>query len=121
MVKEAIESLWKDRCAVVEYQPYTKPNGATGHREEIVAEGLPCKLSFSEALLVGQPPAEAGEVAAPAKQIAKLFISPAQEIKPGSKLRVQHKGREFIFAASGRPAIFTYHQEIMLKEFVQWA
>ena len=51
----------------------------------------------------------------------KLFISPEVEIKPGSKIVVTQNGVTTEFSNSGKPAIYTNHQEIMLKLFEDYA
>ena len=47
MVRKAIESLYRDKCSIVEYRSYKKANKSTGQKEFTVIENQPCKLSFS--------------------------------------------------------------------------
>ena len=44
--------------------------------------------------------------------VATLFLDPSIEIKPGSKITVNHMGRIYKFEKSGIPAIYPTHQEI---------
>ena len=47
--RKAIELLYEGTCTITIYEPYLKPNKATGHREIIVLENEPCRLSYSSA------------------------------------------------------------------------
>jgi len=114
--KKALQKLWKDTCMVTEYQEVTKPNGSTGFEEVTVLENQPCKLSFETLQSVNQ-----SETTARLVQSTKLFLDNAVEIKPNSKITVQHSGRTFEFGNSGLPGVFTNHQEIMLVPFEGWA
>ena len=44
--RKAIESLYKDRCEVVEYQKIKKENKSTGQIEVSVLKNQPCRLSL---------------------------------------------------------------------------
>jgi len=114
--KPILKRLWTDKFTVVEYQERIKPNGATGHQEVIVLENEPCKLSFSTLKETAQE-----EMTATAPQVIKLFFDNLIEIKAGSKIIVQRDGRTFEYSQSGKPGIFTGHQEIVLVPFTDWA
>lgn len=117
MVKKALEKLWKDTCTVFEYQEYTKANKSTGYREVIAFENLPCKLSFTTIQSNQQ-----NDTTATLIQKAKLFISSDYIIKPGSKISVFRKGKHLgDYSQSGKPAIFSSHQEIVLNVFKGYA
>lgn len=114
--KKAIELLYKDRCSIIEYQEYTKPNKSTGHKEVVVLNDQPCKLSFSTLEVTNQT-----ETAATLVQKATLFIAPEIVIKEGSKLIVSHKGRIYEYKNSGVAGVFSSHQQIILELFKGWA
>ena len=116
MVRKALERLWKDACTITEYQEYTKVNKSTGHRETVVFDNLPCKLSFSTIQANAQT-----ETAATLIQKAKLFIAPDVIISPGSKITVHRGSTTFEYKSSGEPAVFSSHQEIVLDLFEGWS
>lgn len=88
----------------------------TRKTEVVVAENQPCKLSFETIKAAVQT-----ETAAAVAQSVKLLIAPELIIKPGSKIVVEQNGRTGTYAASGVPAIYPSHQEIMLEWFRGWA
>jgi hypothetical protein len=118
LVKAALQTLWKDRATITEYQEVQRENKSTGHQEIAVLENEPCKLSFETLATTNQT-----ESAAELVQKAKLFIDNGLNIKAGSKITVtQHEtGRVFEFSQSGDAGVFTNHQEIMLAPFEGWA
>jgi hypothetical protein len=117
----ALERLWNDRCSVYCQEKVTDPDThLTDFREQVLAEGLPCKLSF-ETLTT----AEKGHAAA-TEQKGKLFLSADVDIPAGSKIVVTRAGtgqtgREFAFCRSGLAGIFRHHQEIYLDTFRGYA
>ena len=114
--KNALLSLWKDLCSVVEYQKKPKMNSSTGFEEVVVFENLPCKLSYSTLQSTAQNGLDATIV-----QVTKLFLDKNIQIKAGSKITVVHNGKTFEFSQSGEPGQYTFHQEIVLAPFKGWA
>ena len=116
-VRAALRSLWTDRATITEYEAFRRGNGSTGHRESIVLESEPCKLSFERLQAT-----ERTDAAATVLQAAKLFIDESIDIKAGSRITVTREGgRVFEFAQSGLAGIFTNHQEIPLLPFREFA
>lgn len=111
----AVKSLWRDTLTVVEHQKKKKENGVTGFEDVTVLEGEPCRIIFKTVAAVNQQEA-AGLV-----QSVKLLCDQALEIRPGSKLIVLHEGAESAYKQSGKPAVYSVHQEIMLEPFERWA
>jgi hypothetical protein len=101
---------------VTEYREITKPNGSTGFEEVQVFTDELCKLSFSTLQTTNQDDADAKIV-----QVTKLFCDDGIQIKAGSKISIERKGKTFEFSQSGEPGIFTLHQEIVLVPFRGWA
>jgi len=116
MVRQAIESLYKDKCSIVEYRSYKKANKSTGQREFTVLENQPCKLSFST--IKSNTETASAEIVT---QVVKLFIAPEIIIKPGSKIVVTHQGRTTEYKNSGQPGVYPLHQEVVLELFDGWA
>lgn len=124
MLRKYIEGMYKGLCDIYEYLPYTRENGSTELRETLVAEGQPCRLSFTTRLsysgLKSSLSRENVLAAAPVQQI-KLFLSPDISIKPGSKITVTQNGITQAYKNSGAPAVYKDHQEIVLERFEKWA
>lgn len=113
----ALRLLWKGRCTVYTYGYTTdEGTGVSVKRETAVVEDEPCRVSFSSS-----PPASDGAGANSASQTITLFISSSVDIPPGSKLVITQNGSVETYAASGRPKVYSTHQEIQLTEFRGWA
>lgn len=112
--------LWKDRCTIFIKKKVTDPfTKLTDFVEIPVINEEPCKLSF-QTLAVN----EEGDAAAKLTQSVKLFLSPDLEISAGCKIVVKRFGvinREFVYARSGEPGIFTNHQEVPLTAWKGYA
>lgn len=116
--RAALESTYSGVCSVYEYGKITDPEThITTHGEKCVLEDHPCRLSFGKLA----PTVESSGAAATAAQSVKLFISPDVGIKSGSKIFVTQNGVTTEYAASGIPAVYPTHQEIMLELFRGWA
>lgn len=115
--RKAVESLYNGICTVYEYQKVTDEiTKLTGYKEVSVLEGQPCRLSFEKITTAIQSESSAAVV-----QGTKLFLSPDIIVKPGSKITVTQAGVTTDYTCSGIPAVYPYHQEIMLELFERWA
>jgi len=117
--QKALQSLWQGVCTVYVRVPSPTPDPATGrtvYAEEAVAVGVPCRLSFSR-IVTTTPDSGAAVVT----QQAKIFLDPAVELPPGSKLTITQNGVTGEYAQSGEPAIYPYHKETPLVLFERWA
>lgn len=115
--RKAIEGTYTGLLKVEEYQDRKDPVTYITHTEKVVVlENQPCKLSFESITTTIQT-----EAAATISQAVKLFVSPDIIIKPGSILTVTQNGRTTEYSASGVPAVYPTHQEIMLELSDEWA
>lgn len=115
--RKAIEGTYTGLLKVEEYQDIKDPITHITHTEKVVVlENQPCKLSFESITTAIQT-----EAAATISQAVKLFVSPNVTIKPGSILTVTQNGRTTEYSASGVPAVYPTHQEIMLELSDEWA
>lgn len=112
--RKAQESLYDAVCTIKGVVDYTKPNGATGQREETYITDQPCRVSKKSLNTADQ-----GEEANSIDYIPELFLSPDYEIRPGSTITVTQiiNGRVITtdYEQSGVPAVYQTHQEIMMK------
>lgn len=112
----AREQLYTGRCTIAEYRQLRDEASKISSGSEVVAyENLPCRLSYEKIVAAGE-----GRAAAVSQQV-KLFLAPDIVVKPGSKITVEQDGHRQEFAASGEPAVYATHQEIMLEIFRGWA
>lgn len=116
--RKAIESIYSGVCTIIECQDVRdEKTKITRKNEEIsVVENQPCKLSFEKLNAVLQTDAATKQT-----QGAKLFIAPEINVKPGSKIIVEQNGVTTEYSASGVPAVYPSHAEIMLELFKGWA
>lgn len=115
--RKAIESTYEGVCDIIEYGSVKdKKSKITRHEEITVLQNQPCKLSFEKIAA-----AAGSDTAAAVTQGAKLFIAPETEVKSGSKIVVTQNGVNNVYSASGQPAVYSSHQEIMLELWKGWA
>lgn len=116
--RKAMESLYYEGlCSIVEFQDVTNSETKITRQTEVtVLENQPCKLSFEKLDTANQT-----DTAAAIAQGAKLFLAPEIKVKEGSKIVVTQFGETHEYSCSGDPAVYPFHQEIMLKVFRGWA
>lgn len=112
-----LELLWTGKCSVFIKEKITDPTTKrTSFTDKLLHEDISCKLSFDQ-LKTTTPSSGAAEVT----QVTKLFITNTITIPLGSKIVVTQNGVTQSYEMSGKPGIFTNHQEIMLNLFKGWA
>ena len=117
MVTNPLSVLWTGRCTILEYEDVIDPKTfQTSQREVIVVEDEPCRISFSSET-VTNPTTGVAEMS----QFTVLFIRPDLEIDPGSIIEVTQNGRTTKYKRSGKPAVYTNHQEIKLTLYEDYA
>lgn len=108
----ALRELWTSRCDVINYVNTIDENGITTTIKTIVAQNVPCRISYSS----NNAGVQTNTTDNISQQI-KLFISCDVEVKPGSEVIVTSKnGSVKKYIASGTPAEYTAHQEIVLTD-----
>ena len=115
--RKAIESLYDGKCTITEYQKIKKENKSTGFQDVVVLEDVPCRLSFKTIDSTNQTDTAASAVV----QITKVFLAPEIQVKPGSKLTITQNDVTTEYQSSGKPAVYSTHQEIVLTLFKGWA
>lgn len=108
-IRRAIESLYTDTCDIYVSENYVKDNGATGQRDKLISEGIPCRVSYGSS-----PANNQTETAATMQQAVKLFIAPEINIPEGCRIRITRQNRVIEYKASGVPALYSTHKEINL-------
>lgn len=110
--RKAIESTYTGKCTVTVCREIKDKKTKITHTnaEVVVVKNQPCKLSFEKISAAVQT-----KTAALISQSTKLFISPKIKVEPGSKIIVEQNGIKTGYCASGEPAVYPTHQEIMLE------
>lgn len=114
----AIKSLWRGKCTVT-----VRNNDTTDENTGRVVVGEvdtytdePCRISF-DTVNATQPENNAANIV----QSITLFIDRAVIIPEGSKITVTQNGATAVYEKSGKPAVYSTHQEIPLEIFKGWA
>ena len=128
-LKAAVESLYSGTCTVTATTPtFDESTKQTTNTETILFTNKPCRLSF-----ISAPPSDKlvsfshnlihsdTPRAHFVDQQIKLFIDPALDIPPGSKISVTQNGLTQYFKSSGAPAVYSSHQEIELARLDEFA
>lgn len=108
--RAAIEATYDGICDVYAKKPVRDPEtGATSMKEVHTVENQLCHLSFSNSgAAIGT-----GTVTN-VTQTIKLFLAPEIFIDPGSKIEVTQHGRTETYGQSGKAAVYSSHQEVLL-------
>lgn len=115
--RKAQEDTYEGLCTIIAYRgEKNEDTGLSGMVEEVKAADVPCKLSFEKLA-----PAVQSETGAAVTQGVKLFLAPEVRVKSGSKIIVTQEGVTSEYQASGVPAVYPTHQEIMLELWEEWA
>ena len=115
--KQAIQSLWDGRATVtVRVGRLNEATGRTEPVEQVTVKDAACRLSH-KTVTTTEPTEEAALVA----QTVVLYIDPSVEIPEGSKITVTQNGVTRDYEQSGKAAVFTYHKEVPLELFKEWA
>lgn len=114
----AIKSLWRGKCTVT-----VRNNDTTDENTGRVAIGEvdtytdePCRISF-DTVNATQPENNAANIV----QSITLYIDREVVIPEGSKITVTQNGVTAVYEKSGKPAVYSTHQEIPLEIFKGWA
>ena len=114
----AIKSLWRGKCTVT-----VRNNDTTDENTGRVVVGEvdtytnePCRISF-DTVNATQPENNAANIV----QSITLFIGREVVIPEGSKITVTQNGVMAVYEKSGKPAVYSTHQEIPLEIFKGWA
>lgn len=107
----AVEALYDGVCRVYGMQSIKDPDTKVTRQEEtLIYDSIPCRLSYSSTV----PAAESGTVTA-VPQTIKLFLAPERMIPPGCRIEVTQEGRTESYGQSGKAAVYSSHQELLLE------
>ena len=112
MVKNnPLATLWKGKCTIYEYQDVSNPDNYQTTKQLVpVLIDEPCRLSYNY-----EQATNISNGAAVVSQSITLFIRPDLVIKPGSVIEITQHGVTEKYKGSGKPAIYSNHQQITLQ------
>ena len=111
MVKNPLATLWVGRCTIYEFEDVTDPvTFQTTQKEVPVLIDEPCRLSYNF-----EQATNIRSGAAVVSQSITLFIRPDLVIKPGSVIEITQNNVTEKYKGSGKPAIYSNHQQIILQ------
>lgn len=108
-ISKAVKRLWIGRCTIINYTDNTDDNGITKTCKTVIAENIPCRLSYKNNQQGNQT-----NTTDNISQEIKLFIDNDIEVKPGSDITVTQNGVTRDYKSSGIPSVYSVHQEISL-------
>lgn len=109
--KKALEMLYEDTCIISSYGKRTdSKTHLTSSEPVMICKDQPCKLSFEN-----QPASSESRTVDTTSQSIRLFLPPDIVVQAGCEISVMHKGVTTAYKNSGKPAIYTTHQEINLE------
>ena len=110
LTNNPLSALWSGKCTIYEYRAITDENNyQTTHELVPVIEDEPCRLSYKK-----EQATNIANGAAIISQSITLFIRPDIIIKEGSVIDITQHGVTTRYKGSGKPSIYTNHQEIVL-------
>lgn len=115
--RAVIEQTYDGTCTIYSLQDVKDPETKITEQKEVtLLEDAPCHLSFSGAVT-----AEGTGTSTDVKQEIKLFLSPEVPAPPGSRIEVMQHGATESYSRSGKPAVYSSHQEILLELWKEYA
>lgn len=106
-----LERLWIGKATIYEYQTVTDPLTFQSTQKEVaVLVDEPCRLSYNH-----EQATNIQSGAAVVSQSITLFIRPDLVIKAGSVIEITQHGVTTKYKGSGKPAIYSNHQQIVLE------
>lgn len=117
MHRKAIEATYDGTCRIYGMQSVKDPVTKVTRQEEVlVQDGIACHLSYSSTV-----PAAGSDTVTGVAQTIKLFLAPELVVPPGSRIEVTQQGRTESYAQSGKAAVYSSHQEILLEIWKEYA
>lgn len=111
MQNNPLATLWIGKCTIYEFVDKFDPTTFQTTQEEVaVIVDEPCRLSYNH-----EQSTNIANGAAVVSQSITLFIRPDLKINPGSVIEITQNGVTERFKRSGKPAVYSNHQQIVLQ------
>ncbi|MCD7997417.1 MAG: hypothetical protein LUH21_09305 [Clostridiales bacterium] len=117
MHRKAVEATYDGTCRIYGMQSVKDPVTKVTSQEEVLKqEEIPYHLSYSNTA-----PAAGSDMVTAVAQTIKLFLAPEPVVPPGSRIEVTQQGRTESYVQSGKAAVYSSHQEILLELWRDYA
>ena len=117
MHRKAIEATYDGTCRIYGMQSVKDPvTKVTRQEEALVQDGIACHLSYSSTA-----PAAGSDTVTGVAPTITLFLAPELVVPPGCRIEVTQQGRTESYAQSGKAAVYSSHQEILLEIWKEYA
>ena len=110
-IREALESLYIGECVIYGKEDAVE-DGITRQTDVVLYEGK-CRLSYNKKYGSGHEGLQS-ETFAESEQVIRLFLSKDLIVPEGSRVVVRQNNVEREYRASGKAAVYTNHQEVVL-------
>ena len=115
--RKAVEATYDGICRIYGMKPAKDPVTKVTRQEAVALhEDIPCHLSYSSTAS-----AAGSDTVTAVVQAIKLFLAPELVVPPGSRIEVTQQGRTESYAQSGKAAVYSSHQEILLEIWKEYA
>lgn len=105
-----MNKLFIGTCNIIEYQNVQDPvTKITKNVPVTIISNEPCRLSYKD-IRNGNQTDTVNNITS----IIKLFLDPSINVKKGSTIIVTQENKTGTYKASGNPAVYRTHQEIVL-------
>lgn len=108
--RKAIESQYIGVCSIYNYSVADNGHGVDRPVKIKVAENIKCRLSYKS-----KKKGDGNSMYTGVEQEIKLFMAPDITVPPGSAIEVTQHGRTEEYKSSGKAAVYSNHQEIILE------
>lgn len=109
--REVVDQTYNGLCSVFQKVPVKDPvTKVTSYKEVAVLMEHPCRLSYSSTAVTTE-----SDTVSTAAQTIKLFLAPEVLIEPGCRIEVTQNGRTESYSRSGKAAVYSSHQEVLLE------
>lgn len=105
-----LSKLWRDKCNIYGFEKVKdEKTKTTEYKPVILHRDVACRISYSNI-----SSAEQTSSVAITGQVIKLFLSNEIKIDENSNIEVIRNGVAKMYKASGTPALYSIHQEVIL-------
>lgn len=117
MHRQAVEATYDGTGRIYGMKSVKDPVTKVTRQEEVlIQDDISCHLSHSSTA-----PAAGSDTVTTVSQTIKLFLAPELIIPPGCRIEVTQQGRTESYAQSGKAAVYSSHQEILLELWKEYA
>ncbi len=115
-IRQSIEKHYDHTCTISGMVEHINADHTTSTKLTKIVDSQPCRISFKAIDVVNER-----DMSYQTVQTVKLFIAPEISVPEGSTITVVHDGITDEYSATGKPAVYPTHQEIIMKPVKHYA